>query len=166
MPAGLEPPDREVRAVPRGRRIVPAIAALATVLLVCACGQTPVVHPSPTKNMLPATTVYNPNLLPPAKVATKAGTCAQPVTVNTDGSIYPLLCGKGKVNRLAWNYLAPSNGGLFTLGTTTTQAAVCGIVAKISEGSVPREADAYDIADAYYSWNFPGINAADPCSIS
>lgn len=95
-------------------------------------------------------------LLPPAKSLPVVALCALPLTTTTDGNAGPPLCTNGGLNVLAWNFYVPLAPRVLSAGPNASvqavQAAVCADWMKKASASQAR--NAYDLAAAYYGWNF------------
>jgi hypothetical protein len=96
-------------------------------------------------------------VLPPARTLPVVTLCAQPVTTGTDGTAGPLICSNGGLNVLAWAFyvsLAPRvlSAGPF-VSPTALQTAMC-LDVKVSHATTAQETSAYELAAAYYGWNF------------
>jgi hypothetical protein len=87
--------------------------------------------------------------------------CAEQATTQADGTTGPLICPDGGLNALAWVLLVPVSPRVLSAGPAVTlknlQIALCADV-NLSHAKVPQEISAYELAAAYYGWNF----AADP----
>jgi hypothetical protein len=90
--------------------------------------------------------------------------CSQPLTTQPDGTAGPLICSNGGLNVRAWKYFAPLTPRVLAMGTAVSlarlQLALCRDV-NVSHASVAQETSSYELAAAYYGWNF----ATDPTQI-
>lgn len=81
--------------------------------------------------------------------------------MQADGTTAPLICPDGGLNALAWVLLAPESPRVLSAGPAVSfknlQIALCQDV-NVSHAKVPQEISAYELASAYYGWNF----ASDP----
>lgn len=160
-PVAGQPPGR-----PRGRpwRLVAGAAGLliligagVAVALATAGGTTPPPKPKP-----PAT---NPNraVLAPATSPPNVDECQQQLQFGADGTAGPTTCANGDLNAVAWRYYAQSgdHNQVLSLGPFATPTQVIdAMCAEVSKSTIPMEQNAYQLARAYYGWNF----AVDPSS--
>jgi hypothetical protein len=90
--------------------------------------------------------------------------CSQPLTTDQYGNSVPLLCTDGGLNVVAWTFYAPMSGRVLSAGPAASllsvQTALCRDV-NIGHATVLGELSAYDLAAAYYGWNF----SSDPTDI-
>lgn len=81
-----------------------------------------------------------------------------------DGSTGPLTCPDGGLNALAWLLLQPMSPHVLSASAGVSfkdlQTALCMDV-NLNHAKVPQEISAYELAAAYYGWNF----ATDPTEI-
>jgi hypothetical protein len=96
-------------------------------------------------------------VLAPADVPPRAGLCSQQLQIGADGNAGPISCSNGKLNEIAWEYLAKDNLNVMSLGYDALPdqvlRAMCSDVQ--SGGSTPvLEISAYNISVLYYGWNF------------
>lgn len=86
------------------------------------------------------------------------------MTTQPDGTAGPLICSNGGLNVLAWKFFVPLTPRVLSAGPivslTNLQAAMCRDV-NASHASSAQETSAYELAAAYYGWNF----ATDPTEI-
>jgi hypothetical protein len=105
-------------------------------------------------------------VLAPAHELPVAKLCSTPIQTTADGRARPLLCHDGAVNVLAWKFYAPTSDSLFRLDAEASQFlaqnAVCDDIGH-NHATRPEEADGFELASAYYGWNFPVDTAHDPC---
>jgi hypothetical protein len=81
-----------------------------------------------------------------------------------DGSTGPLICPDGGLNALAWLLVQSGSPRVLSAGPGVSfknlQTALC-MDLNLSHAKVPQEISAYELAAAYYGWNF----ATDPTGI-
>lgn len=84
--------------------------------------------------------------------------------MQADGSTAPLICPDGSLNALAWLLVQTTSPRVLSSGPGVSfknlQTALCMDV-NLSHAKVPQEISAYELAAAYYGWNF----ATDPTEI-
>jgi len=126
----------------RRRRVVAAVALLAI-----GVGAYLVFRPSPASSRL---------VLSPASIPPVVDECTQRVRIGADGDVAPITC-DGKLNVVAWQYLAKQNPLVLSLGPRVIPdqvlQAMCSDLQKTT-GTRPLEATAYDLAKLYYGWRF------------
>jgi hypothetical protein len=146
-----------------------ASAVAAAILLSCcslSSSSAPASHPSPvtTPSPVPSASPVARQVLPPARSLPVVALCSQPLTTDQNGNSVPLLCTNGGLNVLAWEFFVPLTPRVLSTGPTASvksvQTALCSD-AKISHATVLQELSAYDLAAAYYGWNF----STDPTDI-
>ena len=103
-------------------------------------------------------------MLPPARTLPVVALCAQPVTTGQDGTAGPLICSNGALNVLAWRFFVPLAPRVLAAGAFVSlkalQTAMC-LDVNVSHASTSQESSAYELAFAYYGWNF----STDPTSV-
>jgi TIR domain len=139
-----QPWSRWWHAVPRWALAIPVALAvvIAAVIILTAGGSVP---KASAQQLVPATT-------PP-----KVNLCTAQLTTYVDGTIKPLECNGGKLNTLAWEYLARYEPFVMQAGVYATeqevQQAICEDF-KSKQVTVPLETQIYAIAALYYDWRF------------
>ncbi len=92
--------------------------------------------------------------LPPATVASAVGLCEEQRQFGANGTVGPLTCADGSVNRLAWEYIAEElNPVTFTLGPDATPEEVAAALCEDLD-TYPIAEMIYEISSAYYGWSF------------
>jgi hypothetical protein len=96
-----------------------------------------------------------PEALPPAPGPPVVGLCTQALT-HANGSVSPLFCANGDINRLAWAYFANAQVRVLGLGIFASDTEVAAAVGQDVKGRATdsAECDAYRLAVAYYGWSF------------
>ena len=104
----------------------------------------------------------NPEVLPPAPGPPVGGLCNAQLTQLPDGSVSPLFCANGDVNRLAWRYFAGKNLRVMGLGLFAADTDVAAAIRQDLSGHAGDavECGAYRLASVYFGWGF----AVDPAS--
>jgi hypothetical protein len=96
-------------------------------------------------------------VLPPADVPPRVGLCSQQLEIGADGNAGPISCSNGKLNELAWQYLAHNNLNVMALGYNVLPdqvlRAMCSDVQSGGSTNV-LEVNAYNISVLYYGWKF------------
>ena len=96
-------------------------------------------------------------VLAPAKVLPIAPLCSYKLTATADGNFTPTLCRGGAINVLAWRKYVSISSNLLSAGRSATFAALhtatCRDMAAYHATFVEEEY-AYEMAAAYYGWNF------------
>ena len=87
------------------------------------------------------------------------GLCSAPLTHLPDGTVSPLFCSNGDINRLAWRYLAGKHLGVMGLGIFAADTDVAAAIRQDLSGHAGEaiECGAYQLASVYYGWGF-GVN--------
>lgn len=97
-------------------------------------------------------------ILVPATVPPRIDECTRQLTIAVDGTVGPLECGGGRLNTLAWQYHAKDNPLVLELGRNATEGqvvdALCSDLRKGQNTTVPKEGQAYRLAELYYGWRF------------
>jgi hypothetical protein len=96
-------------------------------------------------------------VLAPADVPPQAGLCSQQLQIAADGNAGPISCSNGKLNQLAWQYLAKDNLNVMALGYDALPDQVLrAMCSDVQSGGSTRviEVSAYNISVLYYGWNF------------
>jgi len=103
-----------------------------------------------------------PEVLPPAPGPPVGRLCTQPLTTMPNGSVTPLFCSNGDVNRLAWRYFADKNLTVMGLGIFAADTDVATAIRQDLSGHATEavECSAYQLASVYYGWGF----GVDPTS--
>jgi len=98
----------------------------------------------------------SPEVLPPAPGPPVGGLCSAQLTHLPDGSVSPLVCSNGDVNRLAWSYFAAKNLSVMGLGIFAADTDVATAIRQdlSSHASDAVECAAYQLASVYYGWGF------------
>ena len=127
-----------------------AIAA-AIVLSACSTSPSAVVSPSPVVSAFPAasSSTVSRQVLPPARSLPVIALCSQPVTIQQDAN--------AALNILAWKHYAPISPRVFLVGATASLVDVQTAIRRdmnIAHASPKQERSAYELAAAYYGWNF------------
>jgi len=96
-----------------------------------------------------------PEILPPASVPPLVDLCELPLRHNADGTLAPLFCSGGAINKEAWRYIARDNPEVMRLGRDPTQD---GLVTAVKNDLRDRESgwgecSAAVLAAAYYGWS-------------
>lgn len=142
---------------------------VAAAILLSGCSTPPpsvsVTSPSPVLGSPTASpAAVARQVLPPARSLPVVALCAQPISTQPDGNAVPLLCTNGALNVTAWKHFAPIAPRVLAAGPAallgSVQAALCRDVS-ITHATVPLELSAYELASAYYGWNF----STDPTEI-
>jgi hypothetical protein len=104
----------------------------------------------------------SPEVLPPAPGPPVGGLCTEQLTSLPDGSVSPLFCSNGDVNRLAWRYFAHKDLAVMGLGIFAADTDVATAIRQDLSGHATDavECSAYQLASVYYGWGF----AVDPTS--
>jgi hypothetical protein len=96
-------------------------------------------------------------ILSPADVPPRVGLCSQQLEIGADGNAGPISCSNGKLNELAWQYLAKNNLNVMALGYDVLPdqvlRAMCSDVQSGGSTNV-LEVSAYNISVLYYGWKF------------
>ncbi len=125
---------------------------------------TQVASPSPVASPVPTPSQVPRHVLPPAKGLPAIALCSQPLTVNADGSAGPVLCSDGALNIAAWAYFAALTPRVLSAGPAASLAAVQSDIrrdCKVGHARASQEKSAYELAAAYYGWNF-SVDPTDP----
>jgi hypothetical protein len=95
-------------------------------------------------------------ILPPASVPPVVALCSQPVSPSVDGTVSPLFCENGALNKQAWISLAADGTEVMRVGRDATPAAVLLAIRDDlrDRESGARECSAALLAAAYYGWSF------------
>jgi len=112
----------------------------------------------------------SPEVLPPAPGPPVGGLCTAQLTNLADGSVSPLFCSNGDVNRLAWKYFADKNLAVMGLGIFAADTDVAAAIRQDLSGRATNtvECGAYQLASVYYGWGFgvdPAIGVLTACPI-
>jgi hypothetical protein len=115
--------------------------------------------PSPTssENAVPVGEPVAQQILPPATERPIGHLCSAPTQVSANGNVFPLLCRGGEVNVVAWKHYADVSNTVLGLGQNPTQGQVEGALCadlRLNHATPPIESSGYQLAKAYYSWNF------------
>jgi hypothetical protein len=95
------------------------------------------------------------DVLAPATVASRVGVCSQQLQFGADGNVGPVLCADGRVNGLAWLSLASSAPRVLGAGPLASPDSVSAAMCADQQNStLPITQSAYEIAKAYYGWQF------------
>ena len=133
-----------------------ALAAVA--LLACASA-------SCSRSAQGSETPVPPEILAPATDLPLVGLCSSPLTQTADERVKPLFCHDGSINVLAWKFYAPTSDSMFRMGRDASQdfaqEAVCADLTT-THSTRAEEADAFQLATAYYAWKFL-VDTNDPC---
>ncbi len=137
----------------------PIAIAAAIVLSACSTSPSVVVSPSPVVSAFPAagSSSVSRQALPPARTLPVIALCSQPVTILQDANAAPLLCANGALNILAWKHYVPISPRIFLVGATASLVDVQTAIRRdmnIAHASPKQERSAYELAAAYYGWNF------------
>ena len=103
----------------------------------------------------------SPEVLPPAPGPPVGRLCTAQLTQLPDGSVSPLFCTNGDVNRLAWRYFAGKNLRVMELGIFAADTDVAAAIRQDLSGHAGEavECAAYQLASVYYGWGF-GVDPA------
>lgn len=96
-------------------------------------------------------------VLAPADVSPRVGLCSQQLQIGADGNAGPISCSNGKLNQLAWQYLAKDNLNVMSLGYDALPDQVLrAMCSDVQSGGSTRviEISAYNISVLYYGWQF------------
>jgi len=98
----------------------------------------------------------SPEVLPPAPGPPVGGLCSAQLTHLPDGSVSPLFCSNGDVNRLAWRYFAGKNLSVMGLGIFAADTDVATAIRQdlSAHATDAVECGAYQLASVYYGWGF------------
>ena len=152
------PWTRAWRAVPRAVR-----GALAGIALAAVCAAAVVAATSGSSTPRVAA---DRAILAPAKVPPKVAECTQQLQFFADGTVGPLSCTDGRLNRLAWQHYGAGEYRAMALGPYASQAQVqAAICADVRTGRTtnPTEQDAYKLAALYYGWRFAAVPDPGAC---
>jgi len=129
----------------------------------CACSSPATgaqsVSPSPAANRspIPSSSPVARQALPPARTLPVIALCSQPLITIPGASATPLTCTNGALNVLAWKFYATLSPRVLSAGTAATdrtvRAAMCADWIR-GHATAPEERSAYELAAAYYGWNF------------
>lgn len=91
--------------------------------------------------------------------------CARPVTLTSDGNVFPLLCAHGRVNVGAWLFYSRLRPSMMSLARN---ASLSGIISALcdfhrdvpagfntSSETLPEQEDIFLLAEAYNGWRVP-----------
>ena len=171
--AGQHKPGRPWRswAVPVGAAAFVAVIAAGVAIALGSGGSTPRPPPphttpvnSPTTSTTGTTTSTTSTqtasraTLPPATVPSQVDECEQQLTFAVDGTAGPLKCANGDLNVLAWQHYAGAAGKLMSAGPFASPQQVLQAMCQDKNTTIPVEQGAYQLALAYYGWQF----AVDP----
>ena len=96
-------------------------------------------------------------VLAPADVPPRVGLCSEQLQIGADGNAGPVSCSNGKLNLLAWQFLAKDNLNVMALGYDALPDQVLrAMCSDVQSGGSTRviEVTAYNISTLYYGWNF------------
>ena len=186
VPAGVAPTERpEARphkpgrpwrswAVPVGAAAFVAVIAAGVAIALGSGGSTPrpprphttpVNPPTTTTSGTTTTTTSTPTTqtasratLPPATVPSHVDECQRQLTFAVDGTAGPLKCANGDLNVLAWQHYSGAAGNLMSVGPFASPQQVLQAMCQDKNTTIPVEQGAYQLALAYYGWQF----AEDP----
>jgi hypothetical protein len=83
--------------------------------------------------------------------------CSASLQLYQDGNAGPLFCRSGAIIVDAWTYFAPADPHVLSVGRgatlTAVESAICADGA-INHATNPMEESGYQLAAAYYGWNF------------
>ncbi|MGA7912895.1 MAG: hypothetical protein WCC30_15305 [Candidatus Dormiibacterota bacterium] len=98
----------------------------------------------------------SPEVLPPAPGPPVSGLCTEQLTFLADGSVSPLFCSNGDVNRIAWRYFADKDLTVMGLGIFAADTDVATAIRQDLSGHATGavECSAYQLASVYYGWGF------------
>jgi hypothetical protein len=119
---------------------------------------TPTAAATPTVSPLPPTPA--PTAKPTAKPLPRVVACRLRLTVGQDGNAFPLFCSDGDVNLTAWDYFAPIDPRIMSLGGDASyaqfQSAYC---ADMRSGSTfPIENSGVQLAGRSHGWRFSVVS--------
>lgn len=99
---------------------------------------------------------FQGEVLAPATVPPVAGLCTAQLASDMGGTVSPLFCSNGDINRLAWRLIATDNPDVMRLGRNPRPADVGEAAARDLRDrmSGSRECSALTLSAAYYGWNF------------
>jgi len=105
-----------------------------------------------------------PEVLAPATVPPKVGLCSEQLLIRADGSVSPMFCSKGEINRFAWQHFAQSYSRVMGLGPSASPYDVVQALLAERHGLDDRnECSAYQLAAVYYGWSFGNV---DPTGVA
>ncbi len=126
-------------------------------------------NPSPLPTLSPLPPIAGPeapppigiavatHVLPPASVLPVSSLCSAQLQVDADGSAGPLFCRSGAIVVDTWTYFAPAEPHVLSAGRgatlTAVESAICADQG-INHATNPMEESGYQLAAAYYGWNF------------
>jgi hypothetical protein len=117
----------------------------------------PEVSPLPSPNPPPTGSPVPRQVLAPAKAMPAVDLCSADLVQTANGNVYPLLCQGGAVNVPAWKFYVQVSSNVLSLGRDATldqvRAALCADQSQYHATYV-EESSAYELAAAYYGWNF------------
>jgi hypothetical protein len=96
-------------------------------------------------------------VLPPANVLPAGSLCSAAIQLYQDGNAGPLFCRGGAIIVEAWTHFASTDPQVLSVGRGATLTAVESAICAdglINHATYPIEQSVYQLAAAYYGWNF------------
>ena len=153
-PVAAERRTRRPWALAGAGAFVVAIGAAAAVAL-SSGGPEPTTTTTITTTTTTRTQPSNRAVLAPATVPPKVDECQQQLSFGADGTASPVTCANGDVNVLAWRYYArDTHNRVLSLGPFATPDQVLRAVCGDRFSTLPIQTLSYQLAKAYYGWNF------------
>lgn len=155
----------------------PPVLAL---ILACACASSsPTAESTPSPSNTPTATAeptpsgspgdqgtpVDRQVLPPATDLPNGALCSASLRTTADGNARPLLCTGGAVNVQAWRFYATVSASILGLGLNPTEGQAASAICddfNHNHATKPEETSGFQLAKAYYGWNF----TIDPTTVS